>query len=123
MLGTLSLGILVDLDVTDGHGVLIEGSDIRRIGVGERVDVLESPESGVTSPRTLSVLVRHTGDTDGLLVHGNEGSSRVEQVERVTELHVLRAVLLADVERRADFLHLFLGAQRPETLELGIVEG
>ena len=46
----------------------------------------------------------------------------MKRVERVPELDIFRAGLLADVERRADPLHLLLGAQRPQTLELGDVE-
>ena len=46
----------------------------------------------------------------------------VEEVEGVTELNVLGATLLANVERRAHFLHLLPGPERPETLELGVVE-
>ena len=47
----------------------------------------------------------------------------MEQVEGVSELYVFRAVFLADVECGADFLHFFLRTKRPQTLELGIVEG
>ena len=75
------------------------------------------------SPRTLAVFVRHTGDTDGVLVLRNERGGGVEQVERVSELDVFRAVLFADVKRGTDFLHFLLRTKRPQTLELGVVKG
>ena len=53
---------------------------------------------------------------------GDKRRGSVQQVERVAELNILRAVRLADVECRADLLHLFLRAQGPQTLELSVVE-
>ena len=50
----------------------------------------------------------------------------MEQVERVSELYVFRAVLFGDVECGADFLHFLLCTlctKRPKALELGVVEG
>ena len=80
-------------------------------------------KGGVTSPGTFAVLIRHTGDTDGVLVDRNERSGSMEQVEGVFELNVFRAVFLAYVECRTDLLHPFLGTKRRQTLELGVVEG
>ena len=121
-LGTLGLGVGVDLDLVDVDLLVVEGSNIRRVGVRERVNVTQSPERGITSPRTLSVLVRHTGDTNRLLVVRDERGGGVQEVERVAKLDVLGAHVLGNVERRAHLLHLLLRAQRPETLELGIVQ-
>ena len=122
VLRTLGFGSLVDLNVAHCDRVLVESRDIRGVGVGQRVDVLERPERGVPSPRTLAVLVGHTGDTDRLLVDRDERGGGVEQVERVAELDVFRARLLGHVERAADLLHLFLRPERPQTLELGVVQ-
>ena len=47
----------------------------------------------------------------------------MEQVERISELYVFRAVFFGDVERGADFLHFLLRTKWPKTLELGVVEG
>ena len=80
--------------------------------------MFHGPERRLMCLRTLAALVRHTGDTDGLLVDADERRGGVEQVECVTELHVLRAMLFADVERGTDFLHFFLGigGHRPGNL-------
>ena len=123
MVRTVGLSCLIDLNVADADRVLVKSGDICGSRVGQRVDVLECPERRVPGPRTLSALVGHTGDTNRLLMHRDERRCSVEQVERVSELDVLGAVLLADVERRADLLHLLIRAQRPQTLELGVVEG
>ena len=56
-------------------------------------------------------------------MHADERSRGVQQVERVSKLDILGAVFLADVECRTDLLHLFLCAERPQTLELGIMKG
>jgi len=85
--------------------------------------VLEGPESGVASPRSFTVFIRDTSNTDGVLVDGNVQGGGVEQVEGVSELDIFRAMFLTDVERRTDFLHLLFRTKRPQTLEFSIVEG
>src|SRR6266850_1371908 len=55
-------------------------------------------------------------------MYADEGCSRMEQVERVSELNIFCAVLLAKVERGTNLFHFLLCAQWPKTLELGIVE-
>ena len=85
--------------------------------------MFEGPESRVTSPRAFVVLIGHTGDTDGILVNRNERGGSVEQVGGVSELNIFRAVLLADVKCGADFLHFLLRMERPQTLELSVMEG
>jgi len=47
--------------------------ETRRTRVGEGVDLLQDPKSRVSSPRSLPVLVRDSGDSDRLLVSGDEG--------------------------------------------------
>lgn len=64
--------------------------------------MLEHPQNGIPCPTTLSVLVRHAGNTDRLLVYAVKGRGGVEQIEGVTELHIFRTVFLADVERGAN---------------------
>lgn len=103
--------------------------------IGQRVDMLEGPESGIPSPTALPVLIRYAGDTDTLLVIANERRRGVEQVECVAELNILmkcecgvstshvpdtlknrtnlRANFLAEVERRTYFFHFLLSSQRP----------
>jgi len=130
--------------------LFVESCDIGRIGVGEGIDGSKSPEGRVSSPGSLSVLVRHSSDSDRVLVNADERGGGVEQVERVPELDVLmerreerrissrktrrrgresedathlRAKLLRDVESSANLLHLLLRSKRPETLELGVVKG
>ena len=55
-------------------------------------------------------------------MHANERCGSVEKVERVPELHILGAMLLTHIESRADLLHLFFRSQRPQALELGVVQ-
>lgn len=53
------------------------------------------------------------------MVDASARSASVQQVERVP---VFRSVLLTDVEPRTDFLHLFLGTQRPQAFQVGVVQ-
>ena len=80
----------VDDDLVDCDGLFVEGGDVGRIGVGEGIDGSKSPESRVSSPRSLSVLVRDSSDSDRVLVNADERSGGVKQVEGVSELDVLR---------------------------------
>jgi hypothetical protein len=121
--GSFSLSVVVNNDILGGNWVQVQSFNVAGIGIGEGVDVFEGPESGIASPRAFTVFVGDAGDTDRLLVDGDERGGGVEQVEGVPELDVFRAVLLADVECGADFLHLLLRAKRPQTLEFGVVKG
>ena len=56
-LGPLCLSLLIDLDVSNSNRILIQGSNVRRIRVRQRVDVFKRPQSRVPRPTALSVLV------------------------------------------------------------------
>ena len=75
--------------------------------------MLEGPESGVASPRSFTVFIRDTSNTDGVLVDGNVRGGGMERVEGVSELDIFRTMFLADVERGTDFLHLLFRMERP----------
>lgn len=55
-------------------------------------------------------------------MYTNKRGGGVEKVERVPELHILGAVLFTDIERRAHLLHLLFRPQRPQALELGVMQ-
>ena len=99
VLWTLGFSSLVNGDVTESNRVLIEGSDIGGVGVGERVDVLKRPESGVPSPRTLAVLVRATTAPSDFRWTFFKGGGGLQRIVRVTKPDVFGAVRLADVAR------------------------
>src|SRR6266702_5206653 len=123
VLGTLCFRFLVDFDVCYLDCVLIQGVNVARIGVRQRIYMFKGPEGGISSPGSLAVFVRHTSNTDGFLMYANKGCRGMEQIERLSELHIFCAVPLTDIARRTDFFHLLLSAQRPETLKFGVMEG
>ena len=58
--GSLSFSVAVRNDVFGCNWVSVQGFDIARVGIGPGVNVLESPEGGIASPRPFTVLNGHT---------------------------------------------------------------
>jgi hypothetical protein len=85
--------------------------------------MFESPKGRVPGPTTLSVLVRDTSNANTLLMNADERRRGMQEIERISKLDVLGAMLFTNVKSGADLLHLFFGTKRPETLELGIMKG
>ena len=63
VLRTFGFRALVDLNILDLDSVFVKSLDIARVRIRQRVDVLEGPQRGVTSPTAFTIFVRDTGDT------------------------------------------------------------
>jgi hypothetical protein len=89
VLRPLLLGDLVNDNLVERDRLLVEGGNVGRIRVGERIDRAQRPERRIARPRALAVLVGDAGDADRVLVDADESRAGVKQVERIAELDVL----------------------------------
>ena len=62
------LRLLIDCNVLSRNRLRVQSLDIGGVRIWQGIDVLEGPESGVTSPRPFTVFIRDTSNTDGILV-------------------------------------------------------
>lgn len=95
---------------------------IGRIRIGQAANLGEAPEDRIPCKASLSVLLRDTNGAKSVLEFSQITGSRVQEVEDLAELDEALDNFLLQVEDTAHFFLLFLGAQAPHALELGVVK-